>query len=213
KEYLKKLNIKAPIHLTTTKVNDQLIDGVPEKSITVIKSILFLARIEKNKGIFISIDAFQILIKKHPELQFQIVGRGNALNEAKEYVKSKSIPNIMFTGPLSGEELTKEFRNAELYILPTTHGEGMPTSVLEAMAFGLPVITRPVGGLVDFFENDKMGYMIESLNAEEYAEKIEILITNVEKARQISSNNAKYAREHFMASTVAKHLEDKLSEL
>ncbi len=46
----------------------------------------------------------------------------------------------------------------------------------KAMAFGLPVITSPVGGLVDFFENGKMGYMIENLNPADYAEKIEFLI-------------------------------------
>jgi len=213
KEYLEKLNIKAPIHLTSTKVNDKLLDGVPTKKIETIKTILFLARIEKAKGIFTTIDAFQILRQNHPKIKLKVVGSGNDQNTALEYAKNKNISNINFTGPLSGEALKNEFINTDLYILPTTHGEGMPTSVLEAMAFGLPVITRPVGGLVDFFENDKMGYMIESLNPEEYAVKIEILINNVEKANQISRYNTKYAKEHFMASKIAPELEKIIEEL
>lgn len=212
KEYLEKLQIKSPIHLTTTKVNDQLLEGVLAKTIEEIKTILFLARVEKAKGIFTTIDTFQIISQKHPVMRLQVVGRGNALNEAKAYTKSKNISNIHFTGPLSGEALKNEFINADLYILPT-HGEGMPTSVLEAMAFGLPVITRPVGGLVDFFENDRMGYMIESLNPNDYAEKIELLINNVDKANQISRYNSRYAKEYFMASEVAKKLESILKTI
>jgi glycosyltransferase involved in cell wall biosynthesis len=213
KTYLEQLNIKAPIHLTTTKVNDQLLEGVPTKTIKKIKTILFLARVEKAKGIFTTIETFQIISQRHPEIRLQVVGRGNSLNEAKEYTKSKNITNINFTGPLSGDALRNEFLKADLYILPTTHGEGMPTSVLEAMAFGLPVISRPVGGLVDFFENDKMGFMIESLDPEDYVEKVELLINDVDKANQISRHNAKYAREHFMASKIAPEIEEILNKL
>lgn len=212
KEYLIKLGIEAPIYLTSTKVNDQLLEGLPTKEITEIKTILFLARVEKAKGIFTSIDAVELLCKKYPEIKLKVVGRGNALEEAKEYTNKKGLENVVFTGPLSGGALKNEFANADLYILPT-HGEGMPTSVLEAMAFGLPVISRPVGGLVDFFENDKMGYMIESLNPNDYAEKIELLINNVDKANQISRYNSRYAKEYFMASEVAKKLESILKTI
>jgi glycosyltransferase involved in cell wall biosynthesis len=168
KEYFQRLGIKAPIHLTTTKVNDKLVEGLEPKKIKDIKTILFLARVEKAKGIFTAINVFEILNKKYPDLRLQVVGRGEALEEAKIFADKKQLKNIVFTGALSGDDLKNEFINADLYILPTYHGEGMPTSVLEAMAFGLPVITRPVGGLIDFFENEKMGYMIESLEPEDF---------------------------------------------
>jgi len=212
KNYLQQLNIKAPIHLTTTKVNDQLVENITHKNITIITTILFLARVEKAKGIFTAIDSFEILNKKHPVLKMQIVGRGDALDKAKSYTSEKQNKNIHFTGALSGEELKKEFQKADVYILPT-HGEGMPTSVLEAMAFGLPIITRPVGGLVDFFENDKMGYLIESLKPEDYAEKIDLLINDLDKTNKIANYNMQYAQEHFMASKVAFELETILADL
>ncbi len=213
KDYLLQLGIKAPIHLTSTKVNDKLVDGIETKNIEKIKTLLFLARVEKAKGIFTAIDAFEIVSKKYPYLKLKVVGRGNALAEAKEYANKKDLQSIVFTGPLSGDALKTEFTNADLYILPTTHGEGMPTSVLEAMAFGLPVITRPVGGLVDFFENGKMGYMIESLNPADYAEKIEFLINNLDKTNEIANYNMQYARKHFMASKVAVKLETILKSI
>src|SRR5690554_8211066 len=79
----------------------------------------------------------------------------------------------------------------------------MPTSVLEAMAFGLPIISRPVGGLVDFFEEDKMGYLIESLDPKEYADKIVQLLENNQKMKEIGIYVHIYAKKHFMDSKVA----------
>lgn len=212
KRYLQQLDIKVPIYLTTTKVSDKLIEDVPQKEIINISTILFLARVERAKGIFTTIDSLEILSKKYPQIKLRIVGGGNALEEAKNYANKKQQNNIYFTGPLSGNELKSEFLNADLYILPT-HSEGMPTSVLEAMAFGLPVITRPVGGLADFFEEGKMGYLIESLNPDDYVDKIEMLINDVDKANSISTYNIQYAKEHFMASKVTKQLESILSEM
>lgn len=211
-DYLIELGITSPIHLTTTKVNDMLIEGIGEKRINEIKTILFLARVEKAKGIIIAIETLELLNQQYPDITLRVVGNGNFLEDMKKYCEDRSINNVIFTGPLFRENLKQEFINSDIYILPT-HGEGMPTSVLEAMAFGLPIITRPVGGLVDFFENDKMGYMIESLDAKDYSDKIEHLINNIEKAKEISKYNMEYAKNNFMASKVAYQLENVLYNL
>lgn len=212
KIYLERLGIKAPIFLTTTKVNNQLVENFEGKEKFGIKNILFLARVEKEKGIFIAIDSFEILKRKYPDLKMTVVGGGKALAEARDYTAKKELTSIKFTGPLFGKDLNCAFLNADLYILPT-YGEGMPTSVLEAMAFGIPVISRPVGGLVDFFKNDQMGYLIESFKPKDYADKIELLINDLEKMNEISKYNMAYAQEKFMASKVAPTLEQLLKTI
>ena len=83
----------------------------------------------------------------------------------------------------------------------------MPTSVLEAMCFGMPIVTRPVGGLVDFFENDKMGQMISSYDAADFIQPIETLLSNKEYAQSVMKYNHKYGTTHFLASQVSKRLE------
>jgi len=201
------MGIKCPIYLTTTKVDDKmLIDFDINKKNTEINNILFLARVEVKKGIYITIDAFQNITNTRKNLTLTIVGSGGALEEAKAYVSKKGIKNIHFKGALHGKELIMEYKKASLYILPT-HSEGMPTSVLEAMAFGLPVITRPVGGLNDFFQVEKMGTLIESLDPLEYASAIRILINDEEKCQEIGIYNHNYAIRNFLASKVTRKIE------
>ncbi len=212
KEFKKSLiqwGITIPINVTTTKVDDQMIEGFDIDSRNgEIKTLLFLSRVEVEKGIFITIDIFNNLKKLQPCLKLRIVGGGGALKAAKKYVLNNDISEIVFTGLLRDKALKNEFENADIFILPTFWGEGMPASVLEAMAFGLPVITRPVGGLVDFFENNKMGIMIESLRSEDYVSAIIQLINSPENCRAISFYNHFYAKEHFLASIVARDIEN-----
>ncbi len=207
KSQLEDLNIPCPILLTSTKVADNLIKDFDINSRNgSIKQILFLARIEKSKGIFIAIDAFKTLKSKY-DLSLSVCGNGEALSDVIKYVKDHNIKDVYFHGNVSGQKLIKQFVNSDVYILPTSWGEGMATSVLEAMAFGLPVITRPVGGVIDFFENDEMGYLIESTNSSDYANILETLINDPQKVCNISKINHQYASEHFLASKVTERFE------
>ena len=88
----------------------------------------------------------------------------------------------------------------------------MPTVVLEAMAFGLPIFTRKVGGLVDFFKNEKMGFISESLEPKDFADAMVSYLEDKDLAKTVSLYNAKYAKNHFMASSVAKQIENTLKE-
>lgn len=208
KKSLLELNLKAPVVLTTTKVLDKLVANFNiEQRDGKISRLLFLARVEYSKGILITLDTFRLLRRKYPYLKLSVCGTGTALNEAMDYVKRYNIPNVTFHGNVMGECLIKQFEESDLYILPTKHGEGMATSVLEAMAFGLPVISRPVGGVKDFFINGDMGYLLESLEPVEYEKAIEKLILDSDKVKMIEKINHEYAMKHFLASNVTRKFE------
>lgn len=212
-DILKLWGVKVPIHLTTTKVNDKLIENLNiEEKKYKIENILFLARVTKEKGIFVTLDTYKILKGKYSNINLRVVGDGPALEEAKSIAAKEELKDVVFTGTLSGEALINEFTNADLYFFPSYHHEGMPTSVLEAMAFGLPIVSRPVGGVCDFFENGKMGYLVDSLSPSDFAYAIETMIKEKEKLKEISYHNHKYAKEHFLASSVAKSLEEILRQ-
>lgn len=212
KKRLDCLNMGVPVLLTTTKVSDELLDGFDIASRDgSINQILFLSRIIKTKGIDVTIDAFSILKQKYPQLKLSVCGDGAALAETKRLVKDLGVQDVVFHGSISGKNKVEQFVKSDIYILPT-HEEGMATSVLEAMAYGLPIISRPVGGVQDFFEGGEMGYLIKSLDASEYAEIIENLILSPNLTRQISQTNYNYASSHFLASQVTNKFENDLRE-
>ena len=205
---LRSWDVTVPIHLTTTKVDDNLIKDFDITARTdKIKNILFLSRIEKAKGIYEAVDTFAILKPQHHDLSLTFVGDGTELANLKKYVAEKHLEDVRFTGRLDGENVANEYMKADFFFFFSTHGEGMPTALLEAMAFGLPIATRPVGGIPDFFVNGKMGLLTESLDPNVYSKYIEQLINNPSLVAQISRTNYEYARTHFMASIVAKNME------
>lgn len=205
--------INAPIVLTTTKVDDRLIENFDINSrIGEIKNILFLTRIEKSKGIYEAIKSYEILRTDFPYLTLSIVGNGRELVAVKKYVLDNHISGVRFTGSLTGHALINEFIKGDLYLFPS-YGEGMPTSVLEAMAFGLPVFTRNVGGLSDFFLNGQMGFITDSMNPEVYADAMRAYIQNPQLRVSVALYNHTYAREHFMASQIAPSIEKQLKKI
>lgn len=211
-DILRSWGVTVPIHLTTTKVDDNLIKDFDINTRTgKIKNILFLSRIEKAKGIYEAADTFALLKSQHRDLNLTFVGDGTELANLKKYVAEKHLDDVHFTGRLDGPSLIEEYVKADI-LLFTSHGEGMPTVVLEAMAFGLPIVTRAVGGLCDFFEDYKMGAITASQNAEDFVKLIDPLLGNPALVKKISYYNHQYAKKHFMASTVARNVENILKQ-
>lgn len=213
KRYLLDWGIKVPIYLTTTKVDNRMLEGFDIRCRDgVINEILFLSRIEKEKGIFEALKCFQMLRRAYPELRLSVVGDGTALDSAKQYVQDAKIENVCFRGKLTGKDLSEAYIRTDLYLFPSYH-EGMPTTVLEAMAFGLPVITRPVGGLVDFFETGKMGEMVGSLDSADFVAPIEKYLKDRNLTRKVSLYNFEYAKNRFLASGVTSKIEQILRDV
>ena len=174
----------------------------------LVFNVLFLARLEKEKGIYETLDAFQLLKKAVPHARLIVAGDGPDKVLAEEYAMAHGIGGIDFVGFVTGKQKVDIFARAHVYVFPTFYGEGMPTSVLEAMAVGLPVITRPVGGLRDFFEDGRMGHLTESLNPAVFAELAGKLAIDIQRREAIGEYNQLYAGQRFAASKVAARVEN-----
>ena len=211
KEKLLLYNYNKRIYIETTLVDDKLLKSINtdfiEKKYRNLNSkskitLLFLARIEREKGIFELLDAYE-QIKKNYNVNLIIAGDGKAENQAMEIAKEMKLKDIEFTGFISGDEKINFFKKSHIYIFPS-YTEGMPSSVLEAMAFGIPVLTTPVGGLVDFFKENKNGFFIKIGNSNSIVEKYKEMLNSKSNLSKISINNHNYALNRFLASKVAK---------
>lgn len=207
------LGFKQPVYLTTTAVEDNLlrkfnVEKVIKKRMDNNKyRILFLARILKEKGVYETVNAVKLLQSKYSNIELVIAGDGKELQSVKNYVKKNNVSNAIFAGYVKGKEKGELFENSYIYCFPTYYAEGIPCSVLEAMAFGLPVITRPVGGIADFFEDGKHGFITKSRSSCVFAGYIEKLILDKNLYKKISLFNYKFAQERFLASKVIKKIE------
>lgn len=213
---LRKWGWAGPVSELTTTVDNSLLSQfslkrrLKELSTTPLIRVLFLARLEHEKGIFETIEAISILIRKGIGVSLSIAGDGPAKEMVRKHVSRLGLPDdrIRLIGYVRNEEKSAAFFSHHLYCLPTYYGEGLPTSVLEAMACGMPVVTRSVGGIADFFIHGKMGMLCNGKAPEEIASAIETIISDRKRMAELSAFNYHYAQTHFMASTVSDRLAD-----
>lgn len=208
KDRLKEWGYRGDICLERTFIDDSLASSINENDLkrrfetrkdTV--NLLFMSRIEKTKGICEAIEAFHILKERGENIRLFIAGEGSYLKDIRD--KSSGIEIL---GYIRDEKKIKVLKESDIFILPTDYGEGIPIALLEAMTFGLPVITRNMGGIPDFFLNEKMGYITDSRSPEVFADLILKLIENKDEFKNIAFYNFRYARKYFLASDAGKRI-------
>lgn len=179
--------------------------------------ILFLGSLNRSKGVFELIDAFSQLISLFPYLELVIAGEGKDSDEALIYVKEKGLnKNVFFTGWIEGERKLYVLSDSDIFCLPS-HVEGLPNSMIEAMAVGLPVIITPVGSVPDVITDGENGLLTPLYDSVSLAHRIELLV--VDQALRMALGRAAHetARTKFNPVKAVQQLvflaeKDKISE-
>jgi glycosyltransferase involved in cell wall biosynthesis len=208
---LQEMGYKGFLHLGNIAIEDSItqIANLPTERDQGDKknfNILFLTRIEKYKGIYEAIDAFRILKGQYENVNLIIAGDGSELNNVQKYVKENNLKDVKFTGYVTGRKKHEVYKSASCYLLPS-YSEGMPLSLIEAFAYGLPAITTPVGAIKDFFISGKMGFLIEDLNPNSIANLISKYINDTDLCLSISEFNRKFVRVRFTPKTIVSDIE------
>jgi glycosyltransferase involved in cell wall biosynthesis len=138
-------------------------------------------------------------------LNLKVCGDGFELEKLKDQIQQENIKNIEIEGFVEGEAKKAAFNWAHIFVFPS-YGEGMPNAVLEAMGFGLPVITTPVGGVVDFFHDRENGFYIGIGEKGEIVDTVGQLVQNPELMKTISRYNFKMAASNFRSDRVAERM-------
>ncbi len=198
----------------TTVVDETLVAGLRAEDVEARATanrdavrLLFLGRLEKAKGVHAILDAVRLLRERGVACSATIAGSGSELAALRQRVAAEEIHGVSVPGQIQGEMKREAFLGADIFVLPTRHGEGMPNSVLEAMAMGLPVVTTPSGGIKDFFEDERMGFLMKDPTPAAIAECVERIWREENLRRRMSARNFAFAQQQFLAPTVALRLE------
>lgn len=116
-----------------------------------------------------------------------IVGNGPQAEELHDYFKGT---NTVFTGQMSGDDLSAAFASADAFVMPSD-SETLGFVVLESMASGVPVVGAAAGGIPNLIHNEKDGYLVPPGDIDGFVDKLTILKNDLE--RRVSM--AKAARE------------------
>jgi glycosyltransferase involved in cell wall biosynthesis len=212
KHKMRQWGFKQTIFVETTSFDDQLTINFSHKNkIDNFKKckkiqILYFSRLEKKKGILTTIDAFIAIKNLNKRLTLVVAGDGPEREKVNKYVKKLSDDRIKLLGYVKGDTKIKLLQDSHILCLPTSYGEGLPVSILEAMAFGIPIITSPVGGISDIFTDGVNGLYLSSLCKNDLSKLIVLLAKDKTKLIQISTENYIYAHSRFTASIVSKRI-------
>jgi glycosyltransferase involved in cell wall biosynthesis len=211
KKRLRLLGYERAVFVQGAPIEDELLDDCQKQGCASRQgnkfNILFLARVEKEKGIYEALETYRLLKEKHPFASLTVAGDGSQLSGAVQFASDRQLADVSFTGHVEGSAKYQVFRTADAYLFPS-YAEGLPISVLEAMAYGLPIVTRAVGGLRDFFQDGVMGFLTESQEPRVLASLLNRLICDPGLRSNIGLFNRKYARREFTSSQVAARLEE-----
>ena len=125
--------------------------GIPQDAIVV----LTVRRLVYKNGVDTLIEGANIAVKKNPRIVFLAVGKGPDSDSVKLRIQQLGIEgNFKLAGFVSDEDLSSYYNVADLFVLPSKSGEGLPLVALEAMACALPVIATDVGGIREILMKD-----------------------------------------------------------
>lgn len=157
-------------------------NGVDEKLFCPIQSkskekyILYTGRLSYRKGLFDFIKCGISICSRYPDVNFKLTGKGPLMDKLKKIVHESGYENrFEFLGHVEKNKLIELYQNATVFVLPS-HYEGLPTTLLEAMSCGLPVVATAVSGNLDVLDSNNNGILVPIKSPDKMAEAVSSLL-------------------------------------
>lgn len=176
--------------------------------------IVQACRLISKKGILTTLRALALIKDRFPKLRYVVCGDGPLKEEIQTLAKELGLEQMLeLRGWLSQEQLLQEYEKAHAFIHASettseSDQEGIPNSMLEAMALGLPVIATEHGGIPEAVTHEHEGLLAKEKDAEGIAYQLVSLFTNPILLARLSTAAAESVRKNFGADTQVSALED-----
>jgi glycosyltransferase involved in cell wall biosynthesis len=174
--------------------------------------LLYVGRLEAEKGPDVAVRAVEHLIKVqgYRNVCLDLVGNGRPeyIEALKQLITTSNLQNIVrLTGFLPRLELIQRYSDYDVLLFPTPRWEGLPMTVIEAMAQGLIVIASDIGGPRDIIENGRNGFLVTPNEPIELADAIGKIIETPSLASEVSLAAIRTVRQKCTFDRMLDHYE------
>ena len=171
--------------------------------------IVSLGRLGVRKGSGTIVRALALLGERHPDARLVLAGDGDVASVQDEARRLGVGDRVDLPGWIGAEERARTLRTASVFALPS-RAEGLPVALLEAMAYGLPAVVSPVGGIPDAFEEGRHGYFVQPDDPDALADRLGSILDDPEKARTMGMQARADAMARYESEVVAAQIGDAL---
>jgi colanic acid/amylovoran biosynthesis glycosyltransferase len=171
-------------------------------------------RLIEKKGLPVTLSAFSTFLKQHPNATLTIAGEGPLLPDLQKFAAELGITDrVSFTGFVSQEQLREIYYRSHIFLHPSQTGrdgnqEGIPNSMLEAMATGLPVFATEHGGIPEAIENGVSGVLVPERDDEALTQALLNAAHDPGLLSRIGHGGAAAVRKKFDLQQQAQRLEE-----
>ena len=202
-----KLNMSKQLGINKNKISVVFNPCNEQKQIhytTNNKYILYAGKLNERKGYKDLIKAFSIFHKYKPSWKLVLAGNGE-IDEAKSLIKEFDLKkSIQCVGWISGKEKQNLFSKASVFCLPS-YAEGFPMAVLDAVSFGVPILTTPVGGIPDVALDNENMMLFNPGDITTLSEKL-VQITNEDVLKRLSKASFDLSLNVFALSEISNKI-------
>ena len=195
------------IRVMSTMFDGRLFEGQNRNAGCSGKTLLFLSRFVREKGVYELLEGFRQASERLRDLTLVMAGDGPEREALDRWVESRGLRDrVRFTGFVRGEDKAKVLLDADIFVFPS-YSEGCPMSLLEAMAAGLAIIATAVGGIPDIVQDGENGVLLGDLSPQAIAAAIERMVSDQRLCERVKENNRRKAWEKYEAKVVTRRLE------
>lgn len=192
--------------------------GVPDGGITRLVTV---GRMVEKKGFEYGIRAVAHLSQSRPELpwEFTLVGDGPLRNELELLSRDLGIAErVKFAGYQSQERLAETIRGAHIMLAPSVTAsngdqEGIPSTITEAMATGLPVISTRHSGIPEVVQDGVTGYLVEERDDDALADRLAVLAEDSRLRASMGKAARRFIEENYDLEALNDRLEQRFRRL
>jgi glycosyltransferase involved in cell wall biosynthesis len=172
------------------------------------------SRLVQKKGIATTLHAFTAFLNRYPDATLTIAGEGPMLAELKELTRKLKIDKrVTLPGFVSQEKLREIYYASHIFLHPSETGsdgnqEGIPNSMLEAMATGLPVFATDHGGIPEAIADGVSGVLVPERDYEALSRALLEAVEDRELLRRLARNGANVVAEKFDQKNQIRRLEE-----